>query len=172
MLLPCRNVNANVGEFTSLASGSSSSSSSSSSTSSSSSSSCSTGENPRVSKSSQNAQNKLRSERVPTISSSLLRNKVLIQSPEIDSNDGVIIYSTRSKPVHAHHCAVQQLLNKWSNVRHYCCSQSTCQLCWEVRRSSRAKLMLNFVKSHPTTQHGNRAKCNSVVERILARTSV
>ena len=27
--------------------------------------------------------------------------------------------------------------------------------------------MLDFVKTHPTTQRGNRAKCNSIVERIL-----
>ena len=156
-------------KFTSLASSSSSSSSSSSTSSSTSS---SRGEKPRVSKSSQNAQDNLRSERVLTISSSLLRSKVLVQTPDIDSNDGIIIYSTQNKHVHAHHCAAQQLLNKWPKVRHYCCNQSTCRLCCEVCRSSRAKLMPDVVKTHPATQRGNRAKCNSIVERILSRASI
>ena len=102
----------------------------------------------------------------------LLRNKVLVQKPCVDSTDGAIVFATTSKAAYAHSCAKQQLRCHLSSVQHYCCNKQHCPLCWEVCRTRRAKLMLDFVQTLPKSKRGNRAKCNSIADRILSRKTV
>ena len=102
----------------------------------------------------------------------LLRNKVLVQAPQFDPKDGAIIYATTSKAAYAHSCTKKQLSDHLSRAQHYCCKQEQCSLCKDVSCTKRATLMLDFVRSIPTQKRGDKAKCNSVVNRILSRKTV
>ena len=96
-------------------SSSSSESSSSSSASSSSSSSLSAAAAQQVSPASRTDPDNLHVEKAVYIlnKQGLLRNQVLVQTPEVDPTDGIIVYAATSKGVHAHSCAKHQLLSKF-----------------------------------------------------------
>ena len=98
-----------------------------------------------------------------------LHKSRLISQPEYDPTHGVIVCSTQDTTLYQYR-ARQALSTQWHHVQHYCCKQPSCTLCFEHNTSSRANLMLDYVKTLSQSGCSNSKKFQQVLDRNLCST--